>query len=136
MTTNKNPTHFADVEYSVPVTFVDPAVADTMLQVAREQNFFVARANFTRPYTDKALFTEIADAFHFPDYFGHNWDALDECLADLDWIPSDNYVLFVDNALEPWSEVPILMGDFVDIWQTAALPFLREKQLLRLVFIW
>lgn len=23
---------------------------------------------------------------HFPDYFGHNWNALDECVRDFSWI--------------------------------------------------
>ena len=29
------------------------------------------------------LFAEMARAFQFPDYFGHNWAALTDCLRDL-----------------------------------------------------
>ena len=29
------------------------------------------------------LFNEMARAFRFPDYFGHNWAALTDCLRDL-----------------------------------------------------
>ncbi|MFE6866460.1 barstar family protein [Kitasatospora sp. NPDC057692] len=32
--------------------------------------------------TRAALFTEWAESLAFPDYFGHNWDAFEECLHD------------------------------------------------------
>jgi hypothetical protein len=34
----------------------------------------------------------------FPYYFGENWDALDECITDLDWMPGDVYVLVITDA--------------------------------------
>jgi RNAse (barnase) inhibitor barstar len=40
----------------------------------------------------------VAQALDFPDYFGHNWDALEECLADLEWLPGTGYVLCFTNA--------------------------------------
>lgn len=46
------------------------------------------------------LFDEFAAAWQFPPYFGENWDALDECLADLEWLRASAYVLFVADALQ------------------------------------
>jgi RNAse (barnase) inhibitor barstar len=56
--------------------------------------------------TTSELFDEFAAALQFPYYFGENWDALDECLADLTWLPGDAYVLFFTDSqqlLEPES---------------------------------
>src|SRR5699024_7231387 len=48
--------------------------------------------------TDKSeILTRIASALIFPDWFGHNWDALADCLGDLSWLPTAHKraVLFI-----------------------------------------
>ena len=48
---------------------------------------------------DKAgLLHCMAAALHFPTYFGHNWDALEDCLNDLSWLPPGGYVLLFEHA--------------------------------------
>jgi hypothetical protein len=58
----------------------------------------IATVHGARAMTLESAFAEIARGFAFPDYFGSNWPALDECLSDLGWIPSPSYLLLVVRA--------------------------------------
>jgi hypothetical protein len=46
-----------------------------------------------------ALLDGLAATGAFPAWFGHNWDALSDCLVDLSWAPAEGYLVFV----EEWS---------------------------------
>jgi len=78
--------------------------------------------------TVEGLFDSVADVFEFPDYFGSNWAALDECLADLDWLPAVNaYVLVLRSAAdvlvdEPSAELATLLRVFEKVAQQWARP--------------
>jgi len=55
----------------------------------------IATVHGARAMTLESAFAEVARGFAFPDYFGSNWPAFDECLSDLGWIPSPSYLLVV-----------------------------------------
>lgn len=51
--------------------------------------------------TEQGVFDEFGAALQFPHYFGENWPAFDECLTDLEWLPSNaGYVLVATDADE------------------------------------
>jgi hypothetical protein len=56
--------------------------------------------------TEPAFFGECAAAWQFPYYFGENWDAFDECLTDLQWLPAEAYVFCVTQAVHLLEKEP------------------------------
>lgn len=85
--------------------------------------------------TDEELFAVIASAMRFPDYFGNNWDALDECLGDMDWLPAEGYLLVIRNSAEGWSQSPYVLGRFLTAWLEASEYWVQEKTPFHLVFV-
>ena len=69
---------------------------DTLLSVPA--HFEIKTISGKKCKTKNGLLDEFSRVFSFPDYFGHNWDALEECLADLDWLPAKGYLVVVTDA--------------------------------------
>ena len=68
-------------------------------------------ARMLRGWTMRTLakmFDEFGAAMQFPDYFGENWPAFDECLSDLSWMPAKRYVLIIAGAEEVLSDEPVV----------------------------
>jgi len=56
--------------------------------------------------TKSAFLDECAAAWQFPCYFGENWDAFEECLTDLRWLPAEAYVFCVTRAVHLLEKEP------------------------------
>lgn len=82
------------------------------------------------------LLRGLAEAMQFPDYFGMNWDAVMDCLRDLDdRVPAEGYVLFVHDADVLWQHNLKAMGDLVEVWLMAAEEAGHDGVPLHLVFL-
>ena len=46
----------------------------------------------------EGMYREFAAVMKFPDYFGNNYNALDDCMTDLQWLPADGYLLLIKNS--------------------------------------
>jgi hypothetical protein len=69
-----------------------------------------------RTTTVPGLFAEFALGWGFPDYFGHNWAALEDCLTDLAWIPAPGYLCVIDRAESLLTdETPVALAMFTDL---------------------
>ena len=44
------------------------------------------------------LFAALARDMAMPEWFGKNWDALADCLGDLDWRPAEGYLVLLEHC--------------------------------------
>ena len=65
------------------------------------------------------LLNHVATALHFPNHFGQNWDALEECLTDLEWVDGDGYLIYFDHIDGLLSAHPDQFATFVEIVRDA-----------------
>jgi hypothetical protein len=64
----------------------------------------------------------VARALAFPEWFGGNWDALEDSLSDLSWRPAKGHVLLLEGAA-PGDATGIL----VDVLRAAAEHWTRQR---------
>ena len=73
------------------------------------------------------VFGVMAKSLNFPEWFGRNWDALEDCLSDLSWRQAGGYVLLFRNfeALDQ-DQLGILidvLASSAEFWAGRGKPF-------------
>src|ERR1700730_6975517 len=81
---------------------------------------YVIRCIDGRRCTTKVeLLSAFARALEFPSYFGRNWDAFEECLTDLSWMPAAGFLIIVTNAERVLAASDADYATFLDSLRTA-----------------
>ncbi len=76
-----------------------------------------------------APLSELGTALGFPDWYGHNLDALHDCLTDFSWHEAPGYILVIRGAdalhadPEAFASLNSVFSDAVDYWREAGVPF-------------
>lgn len=76
----------------------------------------------------RSFLAAMATGCGFPQWFGHNWDALSDALRDLSWVPAPGYVLLIDHsarirAHRDWALVTEIFDEAVSRWARDIIPF-------------
>lgn len=80
------------------VYFVGTDDLDRLARAAAREELRVCRTDLAGCHGKDELLRRLAASLQLPATFGHNWDALADCLRDLGWMPAWGYVLLFDHA--------------------------------------
>jgi len=69
---------------------------DEVLDATSGSRLNVSRISLAGARDKPALLATVARALDFPDWFGGNWDALEDCLTDLSWLDGEGQVLLIE----------------------------------------
>jgi RNAse (barnase) inhibitor barstar len=97
---------------SEPVSSIEAA--------AQENDFALWQVDCGGIATKAGLLRAIAETLAFPDWFGENWDALEDCLTDLSWRAAPGYVLVLDNCGPLSRTDPEAFETLLEIFDSAA----------------
>jgi hypothetical protein len=84
---------------------------------------------------EQDLLKNLASSLSFPDYFGMNWDAVDECFLDLAEREPKSHLLLVRSAYDLWQSQPSSCGKLISAVLLAQTRIRSDHKLLRLVFV-
>lgn len=100
-----------------------------LLADAAADGLEAVRIDVSHVATKAAFLAEFARRLAFPGYFGHNWDAFDECFRDLAWqaVPGHAFLLagidrFASAAPDDWRIALRIFESATEEWANAGKP--------------
>ena len=106
---------------------IDP---EPLLMAAEASGFGIFRINLAHAADKAQLLATIGATMEFPDWFGHNFDALADCLNDLSWAPADGYLVMLEHcdgihglAEDDFVAVLQIFEQAAAEWREQAIPF-------------
>ena len=101
--------------------------ADGVREATRGTRLDVARIDLGGAADKDALLARLAEALGFPDWFGGNWDALEDCLADLSWRAGEGHMLLLERHgelhLDDLGVLIDVLAAAADYWRGRGRPF-------------
>jgi len=82
------------------VYFVGSDDLDRLTRIAHHDELIVCRTDLAGCHDKQDLLQRLAVSLQLPASFGHNWDALADCMRDLGWLPAWGHVLLFEHVEE------------------------------------
>ncbi len=103
---------------------------EQVAQAAKQAGLGVFRIDLAHARSKKDFLDRTAKALDFPDWFGRNWDALKDCLTDLEWLNTiKGYVLVFENVVQfaahgqDFHTATAVLAEIAEYWKADGRPF-------------
>ncbi len=97
---------------------------------AKAAGLAVFRMDIGHAHDKMEFLAHISKGLKFPAHFGGNWDALNDCLTDLNWIDSKGFVLIFEKSKHfgaghkhDFDEAVEVLRAAADYWRAQGKPF-------------
>jgi hypothetical protein len=98
---------------------------DAVAEALQDGKMDLAHVSLKEVKNKDKLLEVIARQLRFPEWFGGNWDALEDCLCDLSWRKGSGHVLLFED-FRMSDELGILidiLGACAEFWASRGRPF-------------
>ena len=100
---------------------------DEIEDAVRGTQLRLARISLAGASDKEALLDAWSLALGFPDWFGRNWDALEDCLGDLSWRPGAGHVVLIERfdalAKDDLGVLTDVLRSSAESWASRRRPF-------------
>lgn len=118
---------------AVQVIDLTPEAADAVVRLAQSLGLDAARIDLDGCAEKSEFLERTAAALGFPSWFGGNWDAFFDCLADLSWRPARGHVLVFENTADMRRHAPEALDTALTILRDAAAAWDERGKAFRAV---
>ena len=106
---------------AVQIIDLTPEATDAVVRLAQSLGLDAVRIDLDGCSEKSEFLERAAAALEFPAWFGGNWDAFFDCLADLSWRPARGHVLVFENTADMRRHAPEALDTAITILADAAV---------------
>lgn len=100
--------------------YLAPRDLRALARAVKKSGLKLVRVDLRGVHDKPGLLDAIATALEFPDWFGGNWDALEDCLSDLSWNKARGYVVLLEHSKELARRAPREFATAIEVFESVA----------------
>ncbi len=110
-----------------------PHTANALCALGESIGLRSVRVDFAGCRDKGDVLAQIGAAFAFPRWFGGNWDALYDCLNDLEWLAAPGHLLVLEHAGELREAAPEDFVTLLDVLEESARAWQKRGVTFRVI---